>query len=64
MLPTVAKRPSVSVHVDCEVSNIVFVDAVGFPNELDIVQGNVIPELVSFFISPLLHITADLHIGF
>jgi hypothetical protein len=49
---TVAKRLRISVHVDHEVIDSVLVDGVGFPNELDMVQGDVILELVSFFSVP------------
>jgi len=64
MLPTVSKRLGVSLYVNHGVTDTLLIDAVGLIHEFDIVKSNVIPELICFFISPVLCDAANLHVGF
>lgn len=57
------KEFCILLYMDLEVLNICLVDA-GLLYCLCVVQVNVIPKFVCFFVDPMLCITSDFHEGF
>jgi hypothetical protein len=62
LLPALEKELTVMGYFDGNVGYIQLVDTVGFLNKLFIVMSDIFQELVCYFISAMLCITADFHI--